>query len=403
MFEEIAAPDGTPNQTVAPSARLPRFVGTDHDSAEVLRRLRVAVVGAGGVGRVAAVGLARLHPAALWLIDPGCYKPESLLTQAIHPNEVGLAKAHSTARLCKAVSPRTRVFAFAGGVEELPPSALVGAGAVVLATDNLAAEVRAGQLCLWLSKPLAQGSVHGETLVAQVRHFLRTGPDRACPACGFGAAEWADLNRETVFSCEGGASRRTLTRPTTGVSSLCGLAGDLLGLTLLRHTLGLGAPPGDGLIEWCAYTGRTAAVALHRDPECPCDHRAWELEAPPAPLADCTLTGLAQRAGIEAQSFAVEGHAFVERAVCRGCGRPAAPRRFLPAGGPARACPGCGGELRPEPFYRHDAAPAEVLGPLAGRPLRELVAGRMTGVLVRGDERTVMYCAPQAADGETTP
>jgi hypothetical protein len=65
-------------------------------------------------------------------------------------------------------------------------------------------------------------------------------------------------------------------------------------------------------------------------------------------------------------------------------------------------CTGCGGELQPEPFYSHEAAPAEVLGPLAGRPLRELVAGGMTGMLVRG-ERTVMYCAAQAAHGEGAP
>ena len=99
------------------------------------------------------------------------------------------------------------MFACDGPVQELPITAFADAHLVVLATDNLAAEVEVGQRCLWLGKPLIQASVHGETLVAQVRSFVNR-EGGACPACGFSAVEWAHLNRETSFSCEGGANGR---------------------------------------------------------------------------------------------------------------------------------------------------------------------------------------------------
>src|SRR5205823_5471756 len=99
----------------------------------------------GAVGREVAVHLARLQPAALWLCDRGRYKVESLLTQAIAPQDIGAAKASNTGRLCKAISPRTAVFAYDGAVEDLPATAFADVDLIALATDNLAAEVAAGQ------------------------------------------------------------------------------------------------------------------------------------------------------------------------------------------------------------------------------------------------------------------
>src|SRR5262249_3239740 len=150
------------------------------------------------------------------IVDRGRFKPESLLTQPIAPDDLGNPKAESTGRLCKRISPQTAVAAWDGPVEELGTLAFADVDFVVLATDNLAAEVEVGQRCLGWRKPLVHASVHGETLVAQVRFFANANGEGPCPACAFGAAEWAHLNQETTFSCEGLAAGRPVAVKKSG-------------------------------------------------------------------------------------------------------------------------------------------------------------------------------------------
>ncbi len=189
--------------TLDPAARLPKFVGGPVDAAPKLNALRVFIVGVGSVGGRIAIHLARLGIARLWLVDPKRFKPESMLTHDIESRDVGKSKALTTARRCKAISPATRVFAFDGVVEELPLDAFAGADLVVLATDNLAAEIEVGQRCVHAGKPLVQASVHGDTLTAQVRVFGNADGQGPCPACGFGNVEWRMLNEQVRFSCDG--------------------------------------------------------------------------------------------------------------------------------------------------------------------------------------------------------
>ncbi|MCI0456193.1 MAG: ThiF family adenylyltransferase [Gemmataceae bacterium] len=395
--QPAASAEGLPRTSLAD--RLPRFVGLSADPLPVLSGLRVGVVGVGSVGRNVALHLARLHIEALWLIDPGRYKPASLLTQPIGPADVGQPKATSTGSLCKAISPRTRVFACDGAVERLPLTALADAHAVVLATDNLAAEVETGQRCLRLGGPLVQASVHGDTLVSQVRFFANRGGEGACPACGFTAAEWAALNREGRFSCAGWAGgeiqRETVAAPTMSVSFLCSLAADLACMQLLRHVLKLGPPVEDSLLEHCGYTHRTVVSPLSRNLDCPCEHQAWQVRPAPGPLASCSLGELARTVGengdLERASFAVEGAAFAEVAVCRFCGQAQRCGRFVRRGESAGPCRSCGSATQPEPFYCHDPVPAEAVLTLLGHPLGEIGGAAAAWVLVRDGERAVWF------------
>jgi hypothetical protein len=286
------------------------------------------------------------------------------------------------------------VLAFDGPVQALSPAALADVDAVLLATDNLAAEVEVGQRCVWLRRPLLQASVHGDTLVAQVRLFRNADGEGPCPACAFGPAEWAHLNRETTFSCEGRAGGRaagqTITAPTRSVSFLCSLAAGLALTQLLRLVLHLGAPPGDSVLEYCGYTHRTALSPLQRNPDCPCDHTAWERAAAPRPLADCTPRELLAAAGLgEADEAGVSlacASPFVERGACGECRREQAVGRF---GAPGR-CGDCGGAVEAQPFYTHRVAPAALLRPLLDRPLREFGGEGAGSVVVRVAGRAVL-------------
>lgn len=185
------------------AARLPAFIGRPADAKARLAALKIVICGVGSVGGRIAVHLARFCIAMLWLIDPKRYKPESVLTHDIEPRVVGKSKAITTARRCKEISPGTRVFAFDGEAAQLPLDAFADADLVVLATDNLAAEIEVGQRCVRLGKPLIQASVHGDTLTAQVRVFGNADGHGPCPACGFGAVEWRMLNEQVRFSCDG--------------------------------------------------------------------------------------------------------------------------------------------------------------------------------------------------------
>ncbi|HYT92303.1 MAG TPA: ThiF family adenylyltransferase [Gemmataceae bacterium] len=375
--------------------RLPRFVGFPGDAVPTLAGLKAGVIGNGAVGRDIAVHLARLQPAALWLCDRGRYKAESLLTQSIAPNEVGSPKATSTGRVCKAISPRTAVFVCDGAVEDLPTTGFADADVVALATDNLAAEVEVGQRCLWLGRPLVQASVHGETLVAQVRYFTNR-EGGACPACGFSGAEWAHLNRETSFSCEGATAdrreRQTTTLPTMSVSFLCGLAANLACMQILRHVLNLGMPLTDSLVEYCGYTHRTVTASLTHNPECVCDHTTWERRTAPAALRDCTPAQLAESAGLPLAdvSFQVHGSVFAELLICNKCGRSQPGGRFVAPGQSAGPCSDCGSPTRAAPFYSHDPVPAGLL-PGGERSLGQLGAESVGSVIVRGAGRAVWF------------
>ena len=162
------------------------LVGCAAGALDLLRKLAIAVIGCGSVGGRIAILLARLGLGGLFLVDPKHYKPGSLATHEIDPEDVGQPKAMVVARRCKAVSPATRVLAFVGPVETLELSALADVDLVVMAPDLLSVEVELGQRCLWLGQPLVQASVPGPSLTVQIRFFLNAKGTGGCPVCCYG-------------------------------------------------------------------------------------------------------------------------------------------------------------------------------------------------------------------------
>ena len=410
-------PAGTPGHRPADppprELRFPSVIGAGPAPWKRLDGLRVALVGAGSVGRPAALHLARLHPRTLWIIDRGTYRPESLLTQPVAPQDLGRPKASATAAACKEISPPTEVLAWDGPLEDMDLLAFDGAEAVLMATDNLAVEIEAGRRCLSLGIPLLQAAVHGETLVAQVRIFANRDGAGPCPACGFGLADWAHLNRQTAFSCEAapGAGPVVQAEPTRSPSYLCSLAADLAVGEIVRGRLGIGPPPGDSVLEYCAVPHRAVRAGLVRNPRCPVDHTPFERRTARRPLAETTLRELACLAGCTADesdrpdapggpnapaagplrgvAWRVEGHAFHEAVICR-CGRSLALHRFARTGASLGPCPVCGAGTAPSQFFTHEIVPSGVLASLADRPLRDLGAVDPGWIVVRRGDRAVL-------------
>jgi molybdopterin/thiamine biosynthesis adenylyltransferase len=389
--------------------RLPQFHGCKIDAQAALLRLKIMSVGVGSVGRNAALHVARLQPHTQWLIDPKTYTSASLATQPIEPRDIGRPKARVTAVLCKGISPWTRVFYCEGPAQALALDDFARADLILMAGDNLALEVFLGQVCLNLGKPLLQASVHGPTLVCQVRFWANNPAEGPCPACAFSAAEWAALNAATPFSCAGLRSDQaapSFVGPfTMSVSALGSLAADLLVTQLLRWRLRLGMSVQDSLVEHCGYTHRSVIQPLKRNPACPCDHSRFAVKFSSRQLSHCSLAKLAAAAGLgmrDAASFAIPGMQFVERGACK-CLEPRLVMRFAsPREIEFSLCPTCREPIRLHRFYARPAAPTGVLGPLLDRPLRELCATPVRSVLVRGTTNAVLFLNEPPIDQQQT-
>lgn len=401
QFAEIRrdgpAPAG-PALVPAREARLPAFLGLAEPAGPRLDALRVMVVGCGSVGANLVLHLARLQVAELWLVDPARLKPESLLTHPMEPRGIGLSKVDYFGRVAKAIGPKTRVGAFAGPVQSLPLSAFHGVDVVVMATDNLAAEIEVGQRAIYHRKPLVQASVHGDTLVAQVRFWRNDDGSGPCPACGFGTAEWDHVTRETTFRCGGNGHHpaHASAAPTMSVSFLCALSAEMAMTQLVRHVLGLGPSPGDSMLEYCGYKTQVSSSPLVRNPACRCEHVAWDRARVDGPIPPKSLREIAQRAGFDGASlpddlsFLVDDLTFVERVVC--CGVPQPVRRFgRPDAAVVARCSRCGKALRPQPFYSHRPTPAAVLAALVDEPLERLGAEGAEWIVVRSGGRS-LFC-----------
>jgi molybdopterin/thiamine biosynthesis adenylyltransferase len=389
--------------------RLPQWVGLKGDAGAALDGLRLAIIGNGSVGLGLALAAARLQVKGLDLIDGGHYKRASLLTHDILPREAALAhpKALHAARLCKQISPATRVRAYAGTIQSMAMDALADADLAVLATDNVAAEVEVGKRCLHLRKPLVHAAVHGETLTAQVRFYRNADAAGACPACFLNRTEIEHLSAGLTFKCDGsGAAPQaaaTAVAPTRSVSSLCGLAANLAMIEILKYVVGLGPKRGDFVLEYAGYTNRTVVTPLGPRPStCFCDHdTVWTLQEPPRPLSECSLGDLAAAAGLAADlrrvAFSVDQMVYAQAGAC-GCGKPRRLERFaVPGVSQAGVCETCRQPVYADAFFSHRPAAAACLGAAVRRPLRELGAPDPRCVLVQQDDRAVLFSAAGGA------
>lgn len=382
-FAEVPTPFlGGSGGPVLRQERMPSIIGAPADTNAKLDGMRVAIVGLGSVGGRVALHLSRMRVKELLLIDPKPYKAESILTQPIGPELIGANKAASMARLCKAISPGTAVRYFDGSINDVAVADLIGVDIIFLATDNLAAEVETGQRAMHLGVPLIQGSVHGETLVSQVRTYANNDTSGPCPACGFNEAEWAQVHSETKYSCEpdsaGEGGGYNQTQPTFSISSLCSMAADQMIMSFLRQMLPVGLAVADRSIEYCGHTGKTTTTPLIRNPDCVCDHIPWGFQNSDGTLEDSSLDSLARKSETtsgqdESTLFEVEGFDWVGSFECLN-GHSLDWNHFHPkakaTGGDP--CPSCGEDLFCPPLSRRGAVTFDSLGSAAYKPLSEL-------------------------------
>ena len=413
MLEQPPSPalPSTPaitSQGFRPDSRLPLFMGAEEGFVESIASLYVAIIGTGSIGLNIALHATRLGIRRLLLCDHRSFKAESLLTHPLSPSAVGKKKASHARRLCHEINPAAEIDVFDSSVQSLPLTALADVDVVVMATDNLAAEVATGQLCQQFSKPLFHCSVHGETLVAHVWFFSNVSSDSPCPACLFGDAEMQQYQAETQFSCEGtqagAAGPRANAQPTMSPSFLCALSASHGMTLLLRHALRLGAPVADSMVEYCGYTHRTVLSRFHRRADCPCPHTVFSVRQLGRPLGTCSFRVLAESAGFSTAtswanvSFEIDALYWVESAGCQ-CPAPRMVRRFHQKHRPeVGRCRRCRQTLLSQPFFTHDSVPAPMIRALFDTPLSKLGAAKARWAVVRYAGSAV-FLNPSTANG----
>ncbi len=387
------------------AARRPQLLETATEAGERLREARIVVVGLGSIGSHLANLIARWSPASLTLVDRADFKAESVLTHPSHPRDIGRSKARVAGEDAKAVSPATRVIVHEGAVEDLPLGTFIGADAVLLASDNLACELEVTRRCTQLGLRLIQASVHGVTLVAQVRS-LRNLPagGGACLACGYQAADWEALDLGTQFSCGGEATSRAASptkTPTVSPPELCAQAACMALTELSGHLQGVFESDEGRMLESCGYTHATTVTPLVRREACPEEHKAAELVPWGMSLQQTSVGHLFETANggcdyeLNDLALLVEGERFARLGACA-CPEHPELGRFLPIAEEPGICAGCGLPLIAHPFYTHVRTPGGVLSGHLDRSLAELGA-RVSGTVAvqNGEHTTLFYPQPQ--------
>jgi len=386
-------------------ARMPKLLDLPagvSEAGECMRAQHIVVVGLGSIGSYFAELLARMGVASLLLIDRDVSKSESVLTHPLHPRDIGRPKATLGGERAKAICPATRVRVFDGAVEDLPLDAFVGATAVLLASDNLECERAVSRVSTHLGLPLIQASVHGPTLVAEVRSLAnRVGEDGPCLTCGYQAADWEALNTGTVYSCTGGPAKRNGI-PTVSPPSLCSTAASLAITELLARCTELVSASESRVVTYCGFNHKTTVTSLDRRAECPSDHSVWRVAEWAGPLANATPRQLLSAAGCDggdslvAASMTVAGYRFCRVGIC-GCVAHPALGRFVPALSESSLCAKCEARLEPHPLYTYEVVPGKALCSSLDQTLAELGVAEPSTVLVRVAEEASLFHSPRAS------
>ena len=190
---------------------------------QALKRARVLVVGAGGLGSPAIAYLAGAGVGTLGIVDHDTVSLSNLHRQVIH-HEIGAGKAQSAAGFVHALNPHVAVVVHGEKIEAGNAEAILNGYDLVLdGTDSLATRRIVAATCARLGLPLVSGAV--SMFDGQVTIFAPGGP-------GFGDLFPDEADDADLPSCE-----------ATGIlAPLTGVIGTLMAMEAIKLITGIGDP-----------------------------------------------------------------------------------------------------------------------------------------------------------------
>lgn len=236
-----------------------------------LRRARVCVVGAGGLGAPVLLYLAAAGVGRIGIVDFDAVEVTNLQRQVIHGRaDVGRAKVDSARDAVLAIDPELDVVVHPGRLTRGTVDAvLAGYDLVIDGTDNFPTRYLVNDACVRLGIPEVWGSVF--RFDAQVSVFWGRPP----AGSGVAPVQLRDLfpvapAPGSVPSCaEGGV-----------LGALCGQVGSLMATEAVKLIVGSGDPLLGRVLVLDALAARWSEVALRGDPERAVAEASGEVEVP---------------------------------------------------------------------------------------------------------------------------
>jgi molybdopterin/thiamine biosynthesis adenylyltransferase len=217
-----------------------------------LLRSKVLLVGAGGLGSPVALYLAAAGVGTLGIVDFDDVDLSNLQRQILHHgHDVGRPKVQSAVDSLSDINPDVKVVPYqealsAGNVKQIFSDYDV----IVNGSDNFPTRYLANDACVFLKKPLVDGSIF--KFEGQATVFL---PGRGCYRCLYPAPPPPGV----VPSCaEAGV-----------LGVICGVIASIQGVETIKLLLGLGEPLVGRLLFFDGLAMEFRQVTFRRDPACP--------------------------------------------------------------------------------------------------------------------------------------
>ncbi len=212
---------------------------------------KVLIVGAGGLGSPAALYLALAGVGTLGLVDFDVVDMSNLQRQILHRTEdIGKRKVVSAEETIAAYNPDVRVVPHEEPLHSENALEIISQYDIVVnGADNFAARYLVNDACVFLKKPLVDGSIL--LFDGQATVYL---PEKGCYRCLYPAPPPPGL----VPSCaEAGV-----------LGALCGTIGSIQATEVLKIILGIGEPLNGRLLLYDALSMEVRQVRVRRDPNC---------------------------------------------------------------------------------------------------------------------------------------
>jgi len=213
---------------------------------------KVLLVGAGGLGSPAALYLAAAGVGTLGIVDFDAVDLSNLQRQILHHvRDVGRPKVESAVDTIADLNPDVKVVPYRETLNSSNARQIFSEYDVIVnGSDNFPTRYLANDACVFLKKPLVDGSIfkfEGQTTV-----FL---PGHGCYRCLYPAPPPPGV----VPSCaEAGV-----------LGVICGVIASIQGVETIKLLLGLGDPLVGRLVFFDALSMEFRQVKFRRDPDCP--------------------------------------------------------------------------------------------------------------------------------------
>ncbi|MCL2401080.1 MAG: HesA/MoeB/ThiF family protein [Oscillospiraceae bacterium] len=222
------------------------FRGIGEDGHHKLNTARIAIVGVGALGTVAADRLCRAGIGYLRLIDPDVVELSNLQRQMLYTEaDIGKSKAATAQKHLQAINSEITIDALQTRIESADDSVMQGVDIIIDCTDNARVRYLINESCHKSGIPWIHGAAAGSTGVvcAMVK-------GRACFRCLYADAEGKGDTAATLGM----------------LSTLTSVVGSLEANEAMKVLVGA---PTAGLMMFDIWSGTFEYIETSPDPDCP--------------------------------------------------------------------------------------------------------------------------------------